>query len=179
MIRPQSYRPGWAAAWPGSALLVTLPYSTPRSTSNALIGEIMNERITKALKSDVEPAINTAPASDDQVEPVETESATGAEAPAKQVITTDEELQAYYIVKALLMSEVDIPLINYRDTLSYFAILHHDMPTHWICRLRLTRYAKSIAFPTEAGAEVRHELSGLDDIYNHRDALIASAKRFF
>ena len=148
------------------------------ATMNALIGEIMNERITKALKSDAEPASNTAPANDEPLESVEAEQ-TEAEAPRKQVITTDEELQAYYIVKALLMSEVDISLINYRDTLTYFAILHHDMPTHWICRLRLTRFAKSIAFPGEAGAEEKHELSGLDDIYNHRDALIASAKRFY
>ena len=148
------------------------------ATLNALIGEIMNERITKALKSDTESPSDTASANEEQPDSVEAEPME-ADAPRKQVITTDEELQAYYIVKALLMSEVDISLINYRDTLSYFTILHHDMPTHWICRLRLTRYAKSIAFPTEAGAEVRHELSGLDVIYNHRDALITSAKRFY
>lgn len=140
-----------------------------KTALNDLIGEMMNDRITSALKKDSAPVPEEA-----AVAPQIDESAA-----YNQVVTTEEEIQAFFIVKAILAGNFDISRITYKDTISYFAILYDGMVTKWICRLRLNGGKKYICLPDESGKEARHELSGLDDIYRFKDGLLASAKRFF
>ena len=143
-----------------------------KSTLNGLIGEMMNERITSALKSDAAPPAETVPTTTSEENEAVTE-----EKPA--VITTEEEMQGFYIIKAVLGDAVDISKINFKDTVHYFSVLHNGMPTRWICRLRLRENKKFLSLPNDEGQEVRNEIASLDDIYKFKDALIASARRFF
>lgn len=142
-----------------------------KTTLNLLIGEMMNERITTALKTDAA-ASETIATEKDVSTPVE-------DIANNVVITTDEELQAFYIVKAILAPFVDIAKISYKDTMSYFAILYDGMVTKWICRLKLSRTKKTLSLPSDAGKDVTHELESLDNVYRYAEELIASAKRFF
>ena len=143
-----------------------------KTALNSLIGEMMNERITSALKNDSTPAPETPPEVDapSGPEPVSSRS---------QIVTTEEEIQAFYITKAILAESVDIALVTYKDTQNYFSVLYNDMPTRWICRFSLSERVKYLGLPDDSGTEVRHELVGIDDIYKFKDELISSAKRFF
>ena len=53
------------------------------------------------------------------------------------IITTEEELQGYYIVKSILADMVPLEDIRYKDTKSYFSINYKGHAWKWICRLFL------------------------------------------
>ncbi|MBU8840653.1 type I restriction endonuclease [Mycolicibacterium goodii] len=83
------------------------------------------------------------------------------------VVTTDEELEGFNIVRAIAVSEVDPERIHYRDSKSYFAVLLDDNNRKPIIRLHLN--GKSVKFVTtfEQGkdAGVRRDITSVIDIY--------------
>ena len=91
----------------------------------------MNDRIISALKTDAE-----------KQAPVEVETAsTPAPEPQKgtSIVTTSEELQAYYIIKSILYGKIQIDKLSYKDTESYFGIIYDNNIRKWICRLDFFR----------------------------------------
>lgn len=52
-----------------------------------------------------------------------------------KIVTTEEELQAFYIVRTIAVEITDIKNIAYRDTESYFGILFNDNNRKPICRV--------------------------------------------
>ena len=143
-----------------------------KAALNGLIGEMMNDRISTALKTDAMPATPDTAEAPIVVEPETAEV-------RNRVETTEEELQGYYIVKAILVGSCDITRITYKDTATYFSILVDSMPTRWICRLHLNRSKKYLQFPANIADEEYQEITSFDDIYLWKDALIASARRYF
>jgi hypothetical protein len=95
------------------------------------------------------------------------------------IITTDEELQGYYIVKSLLCDSTDLANITSKDTVSYFTIMYQGMVTKWLCRLYFNGNQKSISFPAdENGSENKIKIDKIEDIYKYKDELkIALEKR--
>ncbi|CAM2767032.1 type I restriction endonuclease [Helicobacter burdigaliensis] len=119
-----------------------------------IINDLAYEKIT-SIKNNLQ-AIN-----DDEVETPEEE--------AKEIITTEEELQSFYIIKSILASaKADLNEISYKDTLSYFGVLYQGKVTKWICRLFFTATKKSIGFPNGQN----YNLEKLEDIYNLSDEII-------
>jgi hypothetical protein len=137
-----------------------------KTALNSFINETMNDRISSALNP---PQKVTADESEVVEEP-ETKS---------KIVTTEDELQAFYIIKAILGGEYDISKITYKDTQNYFAVLYSGMVTKWICRLRLGTKS-SIAFPVGSkGEEERQPIDSIDDIYKFKDRLFAAADRYY
>lgn len=88
------------------------------------------------------------------------------------VVTTQEEIDCYLIVKAILRPVVDVSRIHYRDGQRYFAILLDDNNRKPICRMYLNaKSIKHIAIFDADKSEVKHEIKSLDDIYNYTNAL--------
>ncbi|MDR2861297.1 MAG: type I restriction enzyme HsdR N-terminal domain-containing protein [Syntrophobacterales bacterium] len=143
-----------------------------KSTLNNLIGEMMSDRITSALKTDASPSMPAHAAESEVTGEAESENTSG-------IVTTEEEIQGFFIVKAILAEGVDISKVSYKDTINYFSILFNGMPTKWICRLRITPNKMQIGFPNESGVEIRNDLASLDELYKFKDELLASARRFF
>lgn len=99
--------------------------------------------------------------------------------PENKIITTEEEMQAFYIVKAILRNSVPSDKIAYRDTQSYFSVLYDDNNRKPICRIYLNSETnKKIGIIDDTKKEVTYKIDSLDDIYNHIDELIASAKKY-
>jgi len=94
------------------------------------------------------------------------------------VVTTQEELEGFYIVRAILRSNIDANRIVHRDAQSYFAILLDDNNRKPICRLHLNGSKKSITLFDENKAEQRHEISSINDIFLHSDALLKSLSAY-
>ena len=95
----------------------------------------------------------------------------------KQIITTSEELEAFYIIKSILRKYINSDEITYKDTISYFGVLLNNRVTKWICRLYLDSSKMYISFPLESeDKRKKHEekiqLNSLEDIYNYEDRLI-------
>lgn len=96
----------------------------------------MNDRIQSALSSDSqETAAKPAPETEVQPE-VETPA-------ASKTVTTEEEKEAYFIVKNLLKETVPPSDITYKDTASYFNILYQNNTWRWICPLETQRQQKT------------------------------------
>ncbi|GAB3284339.1 type I restriction endonuclease [Larkinella harenae] len=87
------------------------------------------------------------------------------------IVTTAEELESFYIVRAILRSEIDGERIVHRDAQTYFAILLDDNNRKPICRMYMNGQKKYIAFVDEARKETRNEIQSLNDIYNYADQL--------
>jgi hypothetical protein len=88
------------------------------------------------------------------------------------IVTTQEELEGFYIVRAILRHTIDANRIVHRDAQSYFAILLDNNNRKPICRLHLNSGKKSITVFDESRAEQRHEINSINDIFQHSDALI-------
>lgn len=90
-----------------------------------------------------------------------------------KIVTTEEELEGFLIVKSIVRQKVRANRIAHRDAQSYFAILLDDNNRKTICRLYLGEKKKSVGVMNPDKTESRHEIKSLDDIFNHADALLA------
>lgn len=150
---------------------------TLKKVLNDLISEMMNDKIKTVFGgsggsvsiSEAKPAEAPAP------EPVEDEEP-GKRVP--NVITTEEELEAYFIIKNLLDDTTDIHNVTYKDTESYFSVLYKGNTRKWICRLRLTENMKYLVVPDEAKKETRYTLKDVYDIRQYKEQLVAVLQRY-
>jgi hypothetical protein len=105
-----------------------------------------------------------------------------AEEPAQKeeikIVTTDEEREAYFIIKAILRPVFPIERIFYRDTQSYFSIIADDNNRKPICRFYFNTSNRQIAFIGEDKKEVKHKIDSIDDIYNFSSELTVASARY-
>lgn len=121
-----------------------------------LIGEKINERLHLALNKEV--IIQEK----DQIE----------ESEISKVTTTDEELEAYRIIVAILRRKIPVHRIVHRDTQSYFGVLLDDNNRKPLCRLHLNGGKKYIGLFNENKNENRQLIESIDDIYNFEKELL-------
>jgi len=138
---------------------------TVKKSISQYINELVNDKIQNALKSDE----SFEPKAIQQFEEVD-ESALIAS--VSNIITTDEEIECFFIVKSLLHNAVDLNRIGYKDTASYFSIIIDGKVTKWICRIFLKENTKYIIIPN-GDANEKIVLDKLDDIYAYTDQLVA------
>lgn len=89
-----------------------------------------------------------------------------------KVFTTEEELEAFMIVKAILRQQVDVSRISYKDAQSYFSIVLDGSTRKTICRLYLNGNKKYIVTFDENRKEVKNEITSLDDIFSYSNILL-------
>lgn len=95
------------------------------------------------------------------------------------IITTQEEIDSYLIVKAILRPVVDVSRVFYRDGQRYFSILLDDNNRKPICRMYFNaKSVKYIALFDADKKEVRYEIKSLDDIYSYSDQLRKTAESY-
>ena len=92
------------------------------------------------------------------------------------VVTTQEEIDAYNIIRSILRKEIEVSRVQYADFKSYF-VVSVDKPSKWICRLYLGR-KKQISFPLieEGKGEERVDIESIDDIFNYTNKLLEILK---
>ena len=88
------------------------------------------------------------------------------------IITTDEEIESYYIVKSILSENVTPDNIYYKDTYSYFGILYENKVTKWICRVYLKESVKFVVIPDKDKKDIRYEINNISDIYKLKQQLL-------
>ncbi|MBD2054560.1 type I restriction enzyme HsdR N-terminal domain-containing protein [Oculatella sp. FACHB-28] len=99
-----------------------------------------------------------------------------------KIVTTEEEMEGFYIVKSILREIVDPSRIAYRDVQTYFGILLDDNNRKPICRLYLNAQSnKRISF-FEHGEEEKQEekisIDTMDDIYKYAARLKAAVEYY-
>jgi hypothetical protein len=126
------------------------------------VSDLITDRLKTALKQEDE---NT------QVE-VKNNGSDKPEEEKPKVFTTEEEMEGFMLVKAILRQKVTSARISYRDAQSYFAIVLDDNNRKTICRLYLNGGKKYLVILDEQKKEVRNEITSLDDIFKFSDLLM-------
>ncbi|MDE5859017.1 MAG: type I restriction enzyme HsdR N-terminal domain-containing protein [Oscillospiraceae bacterium] len=144
-----------------------------KQSLNQFINEMMNDKIKTALGA--EETQQLAPETSDVA------AETASQAPTKdapKIVTTEEELEAYFIIKNLLKDVVPMEEITYKDNERYMAILHKNKTTRWICRLYFNSAKKFITIPDENKKDVRIDIDTVYDIEKHKDELVTALNRY-
>ncbi|RMA66566.1 type I restriction endonuclease [Ulvibacter antarcticus] len=124
---------------------------------NQTISEKVNDRLNAAINKEAEKQ------QEDKVEvPIED----------LKIITTEEELEGYRIVVAILRRKLPTNRIVHRDTQSYFGILLDDNNRKPLCRLHLNGGNKYLGIFDKDKNESRELIESIDDIYLFEDQLL-------
>ena len=93
------------------------------------------------------------------------------------IVTTEEELEGYYIVKSIFAEVIDdLNRIAQRDTKSYFGILLDDNNRKWLVRLHFNYSNKYIEIRTGEKQSEKFLINSLNDIYNYKDKILNTLK---
>lgn len=126
------------------------------------IRELVNRRLTSALEVTSE-------------KPKQIGS--GNAEPGDGIVTTDEELEGFYIVRSIVRTTVKADRVIMRDAKSYCAIILDDNNRKPIARLHLNRSIKYIGlFSNRVEEKIR--IDSLDDIYQHADRLLQTVLEY-
>lgn len=127
------------------------------------IRELVNQRLSSALDDDPPPAV----ASVDE-----------PEADEDGIVTTEEEIEGYNIIKAIVREVVKPDRVTMRDAKSYCAILMDDNNRKPLARLHFNRSTKYIGLFDAEKKEERVQLDSLDDIFAQADKLKETARLY-
>lgn len=99
-----------------------------------------------------------------------------------RIQTTEEELEAFHVVKAILRQTVEPSRVNQRDAVSYFSVLLDDNNRKPICRLYFNNPEnKRIGLfdhAEEGRAEEKIAIAAVDDIWQYADRLVATVQHY-
>lgn len=132
---------------------------------NTFVSDAVNTRISSAL-NEVKETEETVTPKDAEVEET------------SKIVTTEEELEAFFVVRAILAEHVPVNDIEYKDTESYFGVLYQGRVQKAICRLQLSTRKKYVFIPDETKNFQKYQIESISDIYNYKDELIAVLKRY-
>lgn len=136
-----------------------------------LVEGMINDRLRKALSSGTPEVPSTETEGENSGEKEEEPKGNGVE-------TTEEELQGFRIIQAILMPHLDSEQIAHRDTKSYFGVLFEDNRRKPICRLWLNRSKKYLEVFDENKNGEKFEIEKIEDLYSHKEKIIESAIRY-
>lgn len=137
------------------------------------ISDRVSERLKKALARE---EVTAAPLSQSKEE---SEREADLDAPEEKGIeTTEEEIEAFYIVKAIVRESVDVKRVFIRDTMSYCSALLDDNNRKPICRLYFNSSQRYIGIFDEQKNVSRHPISSIDEIYSFSDELRRTSRQY-
>ena len=122
--------------------------------------EFINERIAERLKS----AMDSEEKIIDEIDSIEKDDDEVVDI-NNGIITTEEELEGFYIVKAILREVADISKLQYKKTKNYLGINLDGKVSQTICRLRFNVKKKCVGIIDTNGKEVKQEIVTPDGIY--------------
>lgn len=138
---------------------------------NNYITELMNDKIKNALGSQ-----DVADKNEESTDVVSDNKSTSER--VHKIVTTEEELEAYFIVKNLLKDIVDMNDITYKDNERYMTILYKNKSTKWICRFYFNNANKYITISDNNKKEQRFDIKDVYDIQNLKDDLTSSVSKY-
>jgi hypothetical protein len=95
------------------------------------------------------------------------------------VVTTEDETEAFMLVKAILRGTVDVSRVKMRDAVSYCAVLLDDNNRKPICRVHFNSATKKYITVFDAQKkETKTPIDGIDDILNFADQLKATVVNY-
>lgn len=141
-----------------SAKVLELFTTLTKRSIQQYISDLITERLKTALSKEDEALKTSDP------EPLDV-----ANSQKEEVATTEEEIEGFSIVKAILRQKVNSSRITFRDAKSYFAIMIDDNNRKSICRLYFNSTKKYLSYFDDQKKEIKQEISSLDDIFEYAE----------
>lgn len=146
-----------------------------KKSMQQFVNDFMNDKIKSILSSDSDDAKSDLDMVEDET--VEDVAITDDLTESK-IVTTQEELEAFNIVRSILAEVVDVNEITYKDVERYFGVLYKNNVRKWICRLYLDSSKKSIVISDENKVGIRYPLENISDIYKYKEELLKSIEKY-
>ena len=133
----------------------------------SVINDIIAERLNVAIKNEEQkPDTQVIAEQDENIESTEKQS--------DGVVTTQEELDAYNVIRSILRKNIDASKIVYKDFKSYFVIGVESASYWWVCRLAFGTRKKTIYIPTDDYKSTEKiDIDTIDDIFKYADKIEA------
>lgn len=135
------------------------------------INEQVNDRLKTALGTDESETESV------HISPIDSNSDHTPSEPESKIVTTQEELEAFFIIKALIYDTLGMHNITYKDTETYFGVLLDGNTRKWICRLQLDG-KKKLILPDDNKKYINFTINALDDLYSYKDELQSIVRRY-
>lgn len=132
--------------------------------------QFINERLNERLKSALS-------ANDIQVEKNIPEELDEKPVDNKGIVTTEEEVEGFLVVKSILREVMDVSRVTLRDTKSYCGILLDDNNRKPICRLHFNHSQSYIGIISGKNEE-RMPIDTVDDLYKFADEIKKTALEY-
>lgn len=146
---------------------------TGKKTENVMtrFAELVKRSIQQYLSDTITDRLNTALIKEKEANQHEIQLQQAAIEKEPKIITTDEEIQGFYVIKSILRQKIDPYRITYKDAQTYIAIILDEKILKPICRLYLNGNKKFIVTFDSERTGIKNEISSIDDIYNFSDKL--------
>jgi hypothetical protein len=141
-------------------------------------GQFLNEQVNDRLKNALggpDSYVSVSSGTPEETEPVAEERPVDA---SGEVITTEEEIEGYRIVRAIVCGEVPVSRVVARDTKTYCGVLLDDNNRKPIARLWLNRSRKYLGVFDENKVETRIPIDDVQEIYQHAELLRRTVHRY-
>lgn len=139
---------------------------------SSYVNDLISDRLKAAIKNEDAPKVEDASS---EGMPAESEVVNNP----PEIVTTEEELEGYYIVKSILRNTIPAERITFRDAKTYFAIFIDDNNRKSVCRLYLNSPTNKVIWWLDGDKnEITHKLASLDDIYLYSDGIIEAASKY-
>ncbi len=144
-----------------------------RRALRGFLNDQVNQRLRSAIASEAHdhPPVTTGTTT-------ETVTATESPAPEAGIITTGDEYEALYAIKAILREIIDPARITMKDRLTYCAILLDDNSRRPIARLHFGRAQWQISLFDQPDKEERVPIDNLNDLFKYSERLKATVSRY-
>lgn len=145
---------------------------------NQMITETMNDKIKVALGVNSVSELTEPPQPIPEDAPVAESESGNPSKKERQIVTTEEELEAYFIVKNMLKDVVGFERVAYKDNERYMSVNIDGKTTKWICRFYFNGQKKYITLPNEQKKEVRIDINNVYDIMNSQEQIVEAVKKY-
>ncbi len=133
-----------------------------REITQKAFGQYISERISDRLNSALNKEKEKQKQDEIKLDEIE----------ESKINTTEEEMEGFNIVVAILRRKISKERIVFRDTQSYFGILLDDNNRKPITRLHLNGGVKYISWFDKNKTETKEKIDSVDDIYNYEKHLL-------
>ncbi|WP_339693137.1 type I restriction endonuclease [Celeribacter baekdonensis] len=112
-------------------------------------------------------------------ETTKAEGTTSEDGATSDVITTEDELQAFMMVKAIAAKSISTDRVTIRDAKSYCSVFIDDNNRKPLCRFYFNSKSKNVlGLFNESKGEEKIDLGSLEDIYKYAEAIAQTAASY-
>lgn len=145
---------------------------------NALVKTAISQLINEKIQSRLSSALDTETQRIQQETKASTALAPGIVAVDGDIITTEEEVQAFHIIRTLVGEVIAPERVFMRDFKTYCSVIIDDNNRRTIARMFFDRAQKHVIIFDEAKVETKYVIDDIQGLYKLGAELRAAAQRF-